>query len=81
MIIIVMLLSYLVGSIPTGYLLGKWMKGIDIREHGSGNVGATNVFRTVGKGWGILTFMRMGSGSVSSGQCYQRQLVVRGPWP
>lgn len=47
------LLSYLVGSIPTGFLVGKWLKGIDIRRHGSGNVGATNVFRVVGKKWGI----------------------------
>jgi len=42
-------LSYLVGSIPTAYIFGKVMKGIDIREHGSGNVGATNVFRVLGK--------------------------------
>lgn len=45
--------SYLLGSIPTGYLFGKALKGIDIRKHGSGNVGATNVFRTVGKIPGI----------------------------
>jgi glycerol-3-phosphate acyltransferase PlsY len=46
--------SYLIGSIPTGYIWGKALKGIDIREHGSGNVGATNVFRTLGKVPGIL---------------------------
>lgn len=49
------MLSYLVGSIPTGYLLGKWLKGIDIRQQGSGNLGATNVFRVVGTGAGIFT--------------------------
>lgn len=43
------LIAYLIGSIPTAYIFGKVLKGIDIREHGSGNVGATNVFRTVGK--------------------------------
>lgn len=43
--------SYLAGSIPFGFLIGK-MKGIDIREHGSGNIGATNVTRVVGKWWG-----------------------------
>ena len=42
-------LSYLIGSIPTAYLLGRMMKGIDIRKHGSGNVGATNAFRVLGK--------------------------------
>ncbi len=47
--------GYLAGSIPTAYLLGKAFKGIDIREHGSGNCGATNVFRVVGKGVGWLT--------------------------
>ncbi len=44
--------AFLLGSIPFGLLLGK-IKGIDIREHGSGNIGATNVFRTLGKGFGI----------------------------
>ncbi|MGB2924085.1 MAG: glycerol-3-phosphate 1-O-acyltransferase PlsY [Limnothrix sp.] len=41
--------AYLFGSIPTGYLAGKWLQGIDIREHGSGSTGATNVLRTLGK--------------------------------
>lgn len=43
------LIAYLLGSIPTGYLAGRILKGIDIREHGSGSTGATNVLRTVGK--------------------------------
>ena len=47
-----LLAAYLLGSIPTGFLLAK-AKGIDIREHGSGNIGATNVFRVIGKGAGI----------------------------
>ena len=46
--------SYLLGSIPTGYIFAKALKGIDIRKHGSGNVGATNVFRTVGRAPGII---------------------------
>ena len=41
--------AYLLGSIPTGYLVARYLKGIDIREHGSGSTGATNVLRTVGK--------------------------------
>jgi len=47
------LAAYLAGSIPFGLLVGYAVKGIDIRKHGSGNLGATNVFRVVGKKWGI----------------------------
>ncbi|MBR8830398.1 MAG: Glycerol-3-phosphate acyltransferase [Chroococcopsis gigantea SAG 12.99] len=47
-----MLIAYILGSIPTGYLIGKWTQGIDIREFGSGSIGATNVLRTLGKGPG-----------------------------
>ena len=49
-------LAYLVGAIPTGYLLAR-LKGVDIRKVGSGNIGATNVYRCVGKSWGIITFV------------------------
>ncbi len=49
----ILLTGYLLGAIPTGYIVARLVKGIDIREHGSGNPGATNVFRTVGKGAGI----------------------------
>lgn len=49
-------LAYLLGAIPCGYLLARW-RGVDIRTVGSGNIGATNVFRSVGKGWGVLTFI------------------------
>jgi len=46
---------YLVGSMPTGYLLGQF-RGIDIRQHGSGNIGATNVWRVMGRNWGLVAF-------------------------
>jgi glycerol-3-phosphate acyltransferase PlsY len=46
--------AYLLGSIPTGYTVGKLLKGIDIREFGSGSTGATNVLRTLGKGPGAF---------------------------
>jgi glycerol-3-phosphate acyltransferase PlsY len=46
---------YLVGSVPTGYLLGR-SRGLDIREHGSGNIGATNVWRVMGRNWGLAAF-------------------------
>lgn len=51
------LAAYLIGAIPTGFIFCKLLKGIDIRQHGSGNVGATNVFRTLGKGPGIAVFV------------------------
>jgi acyl phosphate:glycerol-3-phosphate acyltransferase len=44
-----LVIAYLLGSAPTGYLAGKLLKGIDIREHGSKSTGATNVLRTLGK--------------------------------
>ena len=47
--------AYLVGSIPFGFLVGK-MRGKDVRALGSKNIGATNVYRTVGKPWGVLAF-------------------------
>ena len=51
------LAAYLVGAFPTAYVFGKLLKNIDIREYGSGNVGATNVFRTVGKIPGVLVLI------------------------
>jgi glycerol-3-phosphate acyltransferase PlsY len=50
------LIGYLLGSIPTGYLAGR-LRGIDIRQTGSGNIGATNVFRTLGKPAGIIVLI------------------------
>ncbi|MBD3882491.1 glycerol-3-phosphate acyltransferase [Phormidium tenue FACHB-886] len=47
--VLIWAIAYLCGSIPTGYWLGKLLKGIDIREHGSKSTGATNVLRTLGK--------------------------------
>ena len=54
---ILLLTSYLLGSIPFGFLVGYLVKRIDIRNFGSGNIGATNVVRVVGKKWGILVFV------------------------
>jgi glycerol-3-phosphate acyltransferase PlsY len=47
-LIIALILSYLVGGIPTSIIAGRILKGIDIRDHGSGNAGATNVYRVLG---------------------------------
>jgi len=52
---LVLVTAYLLGSIPFGYLLVKWVKGIDVRTYGSGNIGMTNVWRVAGAKWGILT--------------------------
>ena len=50
------IVSYLLGALPFGLLVAR-SRGIDIRTQGSGNIGATNVFRCIGKGWGIFTFV------------------------
>src|ERR1700690_2968620 len=50
-----LVLAYLFGSIPFGYLLVKWKTGKDIRTSGSGNIGATNVLRTTGRAAGVAT--------------------------
>ena len=56
-ILLALLCSYVLGSVPTAYLFGRLLKGIDIRRHGSGNVGATNAFRVLGKGPGTLVLL------------------------
>ncbi|MBI3291892.1 MAG: glycerol-3-phosphate 1-O-acyltransferase PlsY [Elusimicrobia bacterium] len=62
----VILGAYLVGALPTGYLMGQWLKGLDIRQHGSGNPGAANVFRVLGKGPGAATLaVDIGKGVVA----------------
>ncbi len=50
-------IAYLLGSLPTGYLAGKLLQGIDIREHGSGSTGATNVLRILGKVPGSIVLL------------------------
>ena len=56
LVAVIVIVSYLLGSIPSGLLISK-SQGIDIREHGSKNIGATNVWRTMGKKWGLLAFL------------------------
>ena len=55
-ILVICIISYLIGSIPCGVLLAQ-MQNLDIREHGSGNIGATNVARVLGKKAGLLTLL------------------------
>lgn len=54
-LIFIILLSYLIGSIPFGLIVGKIAKGIDIRKYGSGNIGSTNVSRILGFKYGLIT--------------------------
>ncbi len=52
--LVLVLASYLAGSIPFGLLIGWSVKGVDLRQHGSGNIGATNAGRVLGKKWGLI---------------------------
>jgi len=54
LLIIFLLLAFALGSVPFSFVIGKRVKGIDLRDHGSGNLGSTNVFRNLGPGWGAL---------------------------
>jgi glycerol-3-phosphate acyltransferase PlsY len=55
--LIALVVAYLVGSIPFGYLLVRWKTGEDVREKGSGNIGATNVLRTTGRSIAVATLL------------------------
>ncbi|MCJ7764202.1 MAG: glycerol-3-phosphate 1-O-acyltransferase PlsY [Dehalococcoidales bacterium] len=58
--------GYLLGSVPTGYLLVKWFHGIDIRQHGTGKIGASNVMRVASKRLAILvTILDIGKGALA----------------
>jgi glycerol-3-phosphate acyltransferase PlsY len=54
-LVLALIAAYALGSIPAAYLAGRW-KGIDLRKHGSGNLGATNVFRVLGPRIGVAVF-------------------------
>jgi glycerol-3-phosphate acyltransferase PlsY len=49
--------AYLLGSIPAALLIGRWSRGIDLREYGSGNLGATNVYRVLGMRAALIVFV------------------------
>ncbi|SII14160.1 G3P acyltransferase [Mycobacteroides abscessus subsp. abscessus] len=66
MIVLMLILSYLIGAIPNGYVIGKVFFKKDIREFGSGNTGATNSFRVLGKPAGfIVTFLDIFKGFIT----------------
>jgi glycerol-3-phosphate acyltransferase PlsY len=56
-IVVPLLGAYLVGSIPFGLLIGRWCRGIDLREHGSKNIGATNAARVLGAKYGVIVLL------------------------
>ena len=63
---VVLTASYLLGSVPSGVTVGKFWRGVDIRQHGSGRTGATNVLRTIGwKAAAIVTLLDVGKGAVA----------------
>lgn len=66
LLILCCVVAYLLGSIPFSFIIGKQVKGIDLREFGSGNLGATNVYRTLGPGWGgLCLFLDMAKGALA----------------
>lgn len=56
-VLLLLILAYLLGSLPIGLIVGKAVRGIDVREHGSGNIGASNVWRLLGPAWGSVVFV------------------------
>jgi glycerol-3-phosphate acyltransferase PlsY len=66
LLILCCVVAYLLGSIPFSYIIGKRLRGIDLRDYGSGNLGATNVWRTLGPGWGgLCLFLDMAKGAAA----------------
>ena len=55
--LLLLAIGYMLGSMPNGYLAGRWLKGIDLRQCGSGSTGATNVLRNVGKAPALVVFL------------------------
>ncbi len=79
-IVAALLAAYLVGSIPTAYLVGR-ANGVDLRTIGSGNLGATNVFRTLGWKWGLFVYAAdLAKGAVPV-LLFPARAGVEGGWP
>ena len=75
-----MMAAYLIGSFPTAYLVGK-ANGVDLRTVGSGNLGATNVFRTLGWKWGLLVYLVDGLKGALPVVLLPRIVMVAAGWP
>ena len=72
--LLLLAIGYALGAIPSGYLAGRWLKGIDLRDCGSGSTGATNVLRNVGKGPALLVFL-LDVGKGALGCCWRKALA------
>lgn len=75
-----LLVAYLAGSFPTAHLVGK-ANGVDLRTVGSGNLGATNVFRTLGWKWGLLVYLVDGLKGLLPTLLLPGAVGVAGGWP
>jgi acyl phosphate:glycerol-3-phosphate acyltransferase len=76
---LLVLAAYLLGAIPNGLLLAR-LKGVDLQQVGSGNIGATNVYRCVGKGWGIAAFLLDAVKGFVPAFVFPRLLESAPPW-
>jgi len=76
--VLAVLASYLLGAVPFSYLVARWRAGIDIYEHGEGNVGARNVYHVVGPAWGTLAAL-LDTGKGLAAYLIAAQLAVS--WP
>ncbi len=72
-------LAYLLGSVPSSVWLGKMLKGVDLRDHGSGNAGATNAFRVLGKPIGVVVLLAdMGKGYLAVNLSHIQSEILSG---
>ena len=79
--VVLVLAAYLVGSIPFGYVLPRLLRGDDIRRHGSGNVGATNVWRVYGRSLGLpVAILDVAKGLVLNPEVIRRNLAEHLPF-
>jgi glycerol-3-phosphate acyltransferase PlsY len=76
---LLVLAAYLLGAIPNGLFIAR-LKGVDLQKTGSGNIGATNVFRCVGKGWGVLAFVLDAVKGFVPAFFFPRVLDAAPPW-
>jgi glycerol-3-phosphate acyltransferase PlsY len=80
-LLVILLLSYLVGSIPTSIIMSKLVRGIDIRQHGSGNAGGSNVFRVLGWKYGISVILLDASKGIIAVLLISRLYLGNFPFP